>query len=43
MNMILRPWQIVLAGLAGWINRQQMEAIDYLREENVIIRVWATG
>ena len=27
-----------LTMLAGWINRQQQEAIEYLKEENKILR-----
>ncbi len=28
------PLQILLATFSGWVNRQQAQAIDYLREEN---------
>lgn len=38
MAFILQPWQLVLVVLAGWINRQQQEAIEYLRTENVVLR-----
>ena len=31
MGTILRPWQVVLVGLAGWITRQQLEMIEYLK------------
>ena len=34
--MIWKPWQFILAGLAGWMNRQQQHVIEYLREENRI-------
>src|SRR5450631_555594 len=34
MNFVLQPWQLLLAILAGWINRQQQEVIEYLRTEN---------
>ena len=37
MADILQPWQVLLAVLAGWINRHQQAAIDYLREENRIL------
>jgi hypothetical protein len=30
MNFVLQPWQLLLAILAGWINRQQQEVIEYL-------------
>ena len=32
MAVVLQPWQILLAGLAGWISRQQDAVIDYLRD-----------
>src|ERR1700730_8161854 len=38
MNIILQPWLLVLAGFAGWINRQQQEVIEYLRTENQILK-----
>ena len=34
MNFVLQPWQLLLLILAGWINRQQQEIIEYLRTEN---------
>jgi len=33
----LQPWQVLLLAMAGWINRHQQAAIDYLREENRIL------
>jgi len=33
----LQPWQVFLATLAGWINRHQQAAIDFLREENRVL------
>jgi hypothetical protein len=30
MNFVLQPWQLLLAILAGWSNRQQQEIIEYL-------------
>ena len=38
MNFILQPWQLLLLILAGWINEQQQQVIDYLRTENQILR-----
>ena len=37
MAQIIQPWQVLLAALAGWINRHQQTAIDSLREENRIL------
>ena len=32
------PWRFFLVAIAGWMNRQQQEAIAYLKEENRILR-----
>ena len=36
--MMTKPMSMLLMMLAGWINRRQQEAIEYLREENKILR-----
>jgi len=36
--MKTKPLGMLLMILAGWINRQQQEIIDYLKEENRILR-----
>jgi putative transposase len=33
----LQPWQVFLTALAGWINRHQQAAIEFLREENRVL------
>ena len=38
MNFILQPWQLLLLILAGWVNRQQQQVIDYLRTENQVLK-----
>jgi putative transposase len=38
MHFILQPWQLLLVILAGWINRQQQEVIEYLRTENQVLK-----
>jgi putative transposase len=38
MGVVLQPWQILVAGLAGWISRHQDAVIDYLREENRVLK-----
>src|SRR5687767_14109003 len=38
MLLLSHPLQFVLVALAGWINQQQREVIDYLREENKVLR-----
>jgi putative transposase len=35
---LLQPWQLLMLVLAGWINRQQQEVIEYLVEENRVLR-----
>ena len=37
-NFVLRPWQFLFIGMAGWINRSQQEEIEYLRTENKVLR-----
>jgi len=32
---------ILLTALAGWMNPQRLQVIDYLREENRTLRQWA--
>ena len=36
--MTWTPWRFFLVAIAGWMNRQQQEAIAYLRTENRILR-----
>ncbi len=38
MNFVLKPWQLLLLILAGWINRHQQDAIEYLRTENQVLK-----
>jgi transposase InsO family protein len=38
MAVVLQPWQILLAALAGWISRHQDAVIEYLREENRVLK-----
>jgi hypothetical protein len=38
MNFVLQPWQLVLAILAGWSNRQQHEVVEYLSTENQVLK-----
>src|SRR4051794_3130859 len=34
----LDPFRFVLISIAGWMNQQQQQAIEYLREENKVLR-----
>ena len=38
MSFILQPWQLYVVVLSGWTNRQQQEAIEYLRTENQVLK-----
>jgi len=33
-----QPWHLLLLILAGWINRRQQDAIEYLLTENRVLR-----
>jgi hypothetical protein len=35
---VLDPFRFLLIAAAGWMNQQQQLAIDYLREENTVLR-----
>jgi hypothetical protein len=36
--MKIKPLTMLLMMLAGWINKEQQHMIDYLKEENKILR-----
>jgi putative transposase len=38
MPSIVDPFRFVVIAVAGWMNQKQQHAIDYLREENRILR-----
>jgi putative transposase len=38
MRNILNPFRFVVIALAGWMNQKQQHAIEYLREENRVLR-----
>jgi transposase InsO family protein len=38
MPALSHPLQFVLVALAGWVNQQQRDVIDYLQEENRVLR-----
>ena len=38
MRTVLQPWQILVAAMAGWLTRQQEAAVEYLREENRVLK-----
>src|ERR1700680_4636145 len=38
MSKALDPFRFVLIAVAGWMNQHQLQIIDYLREENRVLR-----
>jgi putative transposase len=38
MNIVLQPWLIFLAGVAGWVNRLQQQVNEYLLTANQVWR-----
>ena len=43
MKADLYPLQVLLATLAGWMNRHQQDVIAYLVEENRVLKEQAKG
>ena len=41
--MIAHAWQILVVALAGWLNRQQQDVVEYLQEENRVLREHLKG
>ena len=37
MRLAIDPFRLLLISLAGWLNQQQQDVIDYLQEENRIL------
>ena len=38
MKRVFNPFHFVLIALAGWMNHRRYQLIDYLREENRVLR-----
>ncbi len=38
MSRAVHPWQLLIVAVAGWINRDQQAVIDYLVEENRVLK-----
>jgi hypothetical protein len=43
MPRVLDPIQFVMIALAGWMNQRQLQTIEYLREENRVLREQLRG
>ena len=35
---VLDPFRFVVIAVSGWMNQRQLQVIDYLREENRVLR-----
>ena len=38
MRVAMDPFRLLLISLASWLNQRQQEALDYLQEENRVLR-----
>jgi hypothetical protein len=38
MRLTLDPFRLLLISLTGWMNQQRQDVIDYLQEENRVLR-----
>jgi len=38
MNAAIQPLQLLLLSVAGWMGRRQQEVIEYLVEENLVLK-----
>jgi len=38
MSRVLDPFQFLLLAVSGWMNQHQQQVIEYLREENRVLR-----
>src|SRR5450631_3698807 len=38
MKKVFNPFHLILIALVGWMNHRQYQVIDYLREENRVLR-----
>jgi transposase InsO family protein len=43
MSLLVLPFQLVLLMFAGWVNRHQLDVIEYLREENRVLKARLGG
>ena len=38
MSPLLLPFQFILLTFSGWVNRRQLDVIDYIQEENRLLK-----
>ena len=41
--MFSNPWNLLVIALAGWLNREQAAVVDYVCEENCVLRELVPG
>ena len=43
MSNVIQPFNLLVIALAGWLNRHQQDVIDYLIEENRVLKEQLEG
>ena len=43
MTLAIQPFHLIVVALAGWLNRHQQAVIDYLIEENRVLKEQLEG
>ena len=43
MSNVIQPFHLLVIALAGWLNRHQQDVIDYLIEENRVLKEQLEG
>ena len=43
MSNVIQPFHLLVIALAGWLNRYQQDVIDYLIEENRVLKEQLEG
>ena len=43
MNRAIRPLEFLVVAVAGWLNRDPQKVVDYLMEENRVLRAHLQG
>ncbi len=44
MPPLLLPFQLILLTFSGWLNRHQLDVIEYLQEENRVLEaLWSAN
>ena len=38
MNVLIQPWKLLFVIFAGWLNQEQQKIVEYLLEENTVLK-----